>query len=643
MLCVSFVAPYACAVGTGSGPEPRRRGRPRKAAAGKKRPRARQINASPAVTGKTARDAPAGKSAKKTDRKSEVERGEVLGGNDSGRTAPMSTTSGSTQTTVKPARKVSRNVSESASVSLGKVSGTKSGKAAAELREGEGLEMPSGTGTPTNSAESGLVASDTESKLRADDTGDTSCSTTVVAEPGPPASRAVDAKTVKEREEKHQVITGTGLRPDEKLSKQESKSSSKMRATPSSKMAGYDDANEGLPYSNPNHYGVHAETTGGANPESQREAMKRVVSAKNGMRGEDEPPDFLDELMQLFAAREVQAKADAARLPTDSDPVREMRELAAGLANEHASLFRYSGSTQQLLPFQLRAAGTATCGVCAGEGLRPCNFCGGAGSVPDTVCGPPGSVVVDANGREALVPPSDDLLDEYICGFCNGDAKEVCDACDGSGKINLPEAARGEERSGTGRAGAAGENIGKAATEEPSQADFIRKHADRIEIGADGTVILRAKARKKKVKAKGAAQGAAKSDAQESHPPPVPPAKRRRGRPRKGEEMDVLYPLKGPLPMGGTGTGLSRGPVGRSTDFVNTDYQVLRESRGAGFRRNTAAFSAALTRRLVEGDEPDSGDLEGGKSERYEGEVLESEGDKPESRKPEDGKPDSSD
>jgi hypothetical protein len=372
----------------------------------------------------------------------------------------------------------------------------------------------------------------------------------------------------------------------------------------------------------------------------EREAIKNMISAKNGMAGDSHPPDFLRELLPLFAAREVQASAAAAAeaaaaagLPPPPDPEAELYELATRLRNEHASTFRYSGSQEQLLPFRLRRQATAPCAPCDGSGRRACAYCAGAGTVPTVVCGPPGSVAVAADGRRALVPPNDNLLDECVCAFCDGAACETCVACNGAGVVRLPGVAGegvGDERDGTGRARAAGEEVGVVATETPSKAEFIREFADRVEVGIDGTVILRATKRKgrKETEAVAEAEVSKKQgeDVNVDEEEVALPMKRRRGRPRKGQELDVLFPLDG---RGGGGrrdeVGRGQRPaVGLSTDFVNTDIQVLRASRGSGFRRNTAAFSAALTRRLGEGVRAvDRDDVDDDEEEEEEVEVEE--------------------
>jgi hypothetical protein len=280
--------------------------------------------------------------------------------------------------------------------------------------------------------------------------------------------------------------------------------------------------------------------------------MQDVLSLPNGLIGEGQPPNFLNELLPRIAKRDAQESVSGL---ADIGEENRQRAIVQVVRNMHLSNFRSSESYKNLKPFQLKAETLRKCPTCDGTGMMQCDCCKGAGTMDEAITGPPGTLY-KYEGGEAIVPEFDGLIGEVVCPFCGGMTLERCLQCLGSGETQV----EGVEVRPAGAAEHAGIDV---AHEWASREDFLKKYADRIEIGVDGTTILRKKkrARRKKVdtlKSTEEADANGSTVKEVSSPTGTPksgrieavgpycelPGRRRRGRPRKGETMDDLFPLR---------------------------------------------------------------------------------------------------
>jgi hypothetical protein len=324
--------------------------------------------------------------------------------------------------------------------------------------------------------------------------------------------------------------------------------------------------------------------------------MQDVLSLPNGLTGKGHPPNFLDELLPRIAKRD--AKESVSGL-ANIDEENRQRAILQIVRNMHLSNFRRSESFKHLKPFQLKADTLQKCPTCDGTGMMQCDCCKGAGIMDEAITGPPGTLY-KYEGGEAIVPEFSGLIGEVVCPFCGGMTLERCLKCLGSGEIHV----EGMENQPAGAAQHPGTDV---AHEWASREDFLQKYADRIEIGVDGTTILRKKkrVRRKKVDipnstgdadANGSTVGEVKSPAgapasgriETVGPYCELPRRRRRGRPRKGETMDDLFPLRD------IGTPVQHGPTsgplkGNSIETVAD----ARETRGRYGASSTEAASKA--------------------------------------------------
>jgi hypothetical protein len=281
--------------------------------------------------------------------------------------------------------------------------------------------------------------------------------------------------------------------------------------------------------------------------------MQEVLSLPNGLKGEGQPANFLAELLPRIAKRDAQESVSGL-----SDLGEEYRQqtLYQVIKNKYLSNFRGSESYKHLKPFQLKADTVQKCSTCNATGMMQCDCCKGAGMMDESVTGPPGTLYKYVGG-EAIVPEFNGLIGEVVCPFCGGMTVERCLQCLGSGKVPV----EGSDEHPAGAANTAGIEV---AYEWASREDFLHEYADRIEIGVDGTTILRRRKRARRKKCEvsaskeNASEDAASRDASSSNsvlgPRPIVavgpycelPWRRRRGRPRKGETMDDLFPLLDP-------------------------------------------------------------------------------------------------
>lgn len=115
---------------------------------------------------------------------------------------------------------------------------------------------------------------------------------------------------------------------------------------------------------------------------------------------------------------------------------------------------------------------------------------------------------------------------------------------------------------------------------------FIEKNKEQIEESEDGTLIVRKKKRSRAQKAKPKQHDVEKAVEKAVS---LPPGKRKRGRPRRGESLDDTEPLGDPdyskrptMPPIGPYRRVTKPKVGQTTDFINTtNYRISRKLKGS--------------------------------------------------------------
>lgn len=314
------------------------------------------------------------------------------------------------------------------------------------------------------------------------------------------------------------------------------------------------------------------------------------VTAPNGL-AETDTPDFMQELLPLLARQETIAHQNS------SPQSEQVRAMLGSCRAQMESMHRSSGRYANLRPFRMREENEGICLTCEGTGFTVCDYCKGQGFVD---LGENGEKFKVNFGVNELVLPKKVMGSIYHCPLCGGLREERCIAC-----LGFPM----KQKSGSAPVGAAGTANKERAWKSLDMDAVIAENADRIEIGVDGVIILRAKARKQRAKKVSAGKDTIKEkDVIFGKAPNVePPAKRGRGRPRKGRSPDELYPIQRPISTGAeeyrtVGTdpvphvspsvrGKSKARRGGgSTDFVNTtDYQVGRQLRHQRTRSSSQA------------------------------------------------------
>lgn len=332
------------------------------------------------------------------------------------------------------------------------------------------------------------------------------------------------------------------------------------------------------------------------------------MRAPNGLPGNGEPDDFLPELVSVFAKMEAEKKRKK------SPREKHVRALLRVCSEQFSSTHRASGRLENLKPYTQRKLDEHICEKCEGKGMTKCDYCKGMGFVDLGEGGK--DFEYKFKNVEFFVMPTHVMGNIYHCPLCGGLQKERCDACEGTGEITNP--------SGKRSAGASRKRNVERAWETFDVDEFVEEEKERVEVGVNGTIILRAKKRgprKKKAggtKAEAKARAVALADAQAAADAArqTGPVKRKRGRPRKtvvesadtsSEAVDYaknvryapdLSKLGGRRKDDGVmGKGRANGRANgralvprqridrrtgqRSTDFVNTtDYQVGRGLRG---------------------------------------------------------------
>lgn len=338
-----------------------------------------------------------------------------------------------------------------------------------------------------------------------------------------------------------------------------------------------------------------------------------LLSSPNGINGEKQPSDYLSELLPLLS------KAEAERAKRNTPEQIKGRQRLSALSNEHLSMFRHCPENARLKPFRLRNERLKTCTTCDGEGLVTCKYCDNNGYIGVETCGPPGSEIV-FEGERRTVPPKGDIEDGYICPFCNGTCQVECRDCDGDGST-----LEGSDQDAS--PGAASWQADEVAYRGATLRDWIAENEGKYDIGKDGTVIFRSRRRPRRKK-RATTKAKAEKDAPDNASPSndsEKPKRRRRGRPRKGQTLEDLYPMKmpeslprqtqpsvpspGQLNTGRATTGPGRAQIGRTTDFINTTALQLRARmrEAGGWRKSSENFIADLNEEIARsGDGGDS-------------------------------------
>lgn len=313
------------------------------------------------------------------------------------------------------------------------------------------------------------------------------------------------------------------------------------------------------------------------------------LRAPNGIS--DGPQDLMQELLPLLAKEEQEEQREQLEDETD------MRVRVDACWDQFASLHRSTTRLDNLRPFRLRDEAEEKCADCKGTGMTTCEYCKGEGFVD---LGEKAERFQPEFGDNLLSMPKRVTGNIYHCPLCGGLQEERCVKCFGSGVS--PKRKERQE-------GEAAEVVGDRAWQTFNIDELLRKEADRIEIGLDGTIILRVhkpkrtgRRRRKVTEESKVVAGGGKQMIDVKKPA----VKRKRGRPRKTpisedsitvENVDVaeedmsqsLATPKGVIVPGGRS-------VRKSTDFVNTtDYKVGQRLRKQSAQRR-ARFAAELDR-----------------------------------------------
>lgn len=253
-----------------------------------------------------------------------------------------------------------------------------------------------------------------------------------------------------------------------------------------------------------------------------------------------------------------------------------------------ASTHRSSGKLDNLRPYALRQEREVNCATCGGKGMVQCAYCKGHGFVD---LGENGEKFEPVFENNVMTMPKKVMGSTYHCPLCGGLTEERCEQCFGIGK----------ECDGDRATFEAQEAHGGAATETFDLDEFVQAEEGRVEVGLDGTIILRAKkavrsGRKPKkprmeAKPKQDEKGRERVKKKRGRPPKTKPTKVEM-QPQK--ELDLTRAAQSSRVgegVGGRGKGLvgrqSDNRLRRSTDFVNTtNYKVGRTLRSQDTRLN---------------------------------------------------------
>ncbi|PXF48567.1 hypothetical protein BWQ96_01736 [Gracilariopsis chorda] len=309
----------------------------------------------------------------------------------------------------------------------------------------------------------------------------------------------------------------------------------------------------------------------------RKDWRKAYLKAPNGLP-DSGPEDYFYELMPIFS------KLEARRNRKLSEHEIEIKRLAAAAFQRFASTHRSSGRLANLKPFKLREDDKKTCSDCEGTGMVTCEYCEGEGFVD---FGKNAHKFYEEFEEGTMLLPKHVMGNIYHCPYCGGLTRERCVPCLGSGVI---------EEANSRKRGASRTPINNFAWEEFDIEELIEREKDRVEIGLDGTVVMRARKRKSRKKKGVAEHGKHETDMRERK------AKRQAQRrldsggsdqdtedeglksnltPKKYSDISRNHALAATRGVMETPESINSSKyrpfraTGRTTDFLNiTDYQV---------------------------------------------------------------------
>lgn len=303
-----------------------------------------------------------------------------------------------------------------------------------------------------------------------------------------------------------------------------------------------------------------------------------ALRAPNGLP-EHGGPDLLQELLPILAREEQEATR------TVSPEEAEAREALQIAYDQLSSMHRSGDRLGNLRPFQLRDEGVSDCLTCDGDGMVVCSYCKGDGFVDLGEGGKDFTGFID--GMEVELPKHV-MGTTFHCPLCGGLRKERCVKCLGTGTLR-------ERKKPAGAASEEDFHAWKAFDLEK----LLEKEADRIEIGLDGAIILRARRRKRKSRKVDEKEKKSKDEGREHSDVTVAKGKGK-GKPKTRGSRKAGDAIK---EDGSNSTDESvvaprvmfprARSVARSTDFVHTtDYKVGRHLQKVN---NTAAEQEAFS------------------------------------------------
>ena len=225
------------------------------------------------------------------------------------------------------------------------------------------------------------------------------------------------------------------------------------------------------------------------------------LSAPNGLPDADGNADLLQELLPIIAKQEN----EETRVVTDEED--RIKRLVSTCYTQFNSIHRFSDRLNNLKPYTLQKESEQECEACDGTGMTECEYCKGEGYVD---LGENGEKFNPEYGNNVFTMPKHVTGNIYHCPLCGGLQQERCVSCFGTGAVR-----DGKEVAKGGSKRMKEERAWKVF----DMNELIEREKDRIEIGLDGTIIMRAKRRGKNKKSKMNADK------------PVP--RKRRGRPPK--------------------------------------------------------------------------------------------------------------
>lgn len=219
---------------------------------------------------------------------------------------------------------------------------------------------------------------------------------------------------------------------------------------------------------------------GSKNRKFGNEATRSGVTplrAPNGLPGSG-PEDLLPELLPLLAQQEME------EMEEESANEISVRSHLEDLMAEFSSKNQKSDRLQNLRPYALRTD-AVICDACNGEGMTTCSYCKGEGFVD---FGEDNKRFHDDFPDGDMVLPKRVMENIYHCPMCGGLQKERCIKCLGVGELEDTETKKPK--------GASSSPLKDKFWERMDFEAIMAEASDRVEVGVDGLMIMRAPARK---------------------------------------------------------------------------------------------------------------------------------------------------